>query len=149
MHHSDKALNNSLAIYWFWLLFNGHGEHFLFIDLCRPVQMLSSGTLELWHFLKISKLKCLLLFAFIYLFILKHLKVTFFYCQRLVCLFQTCIWFLLESYDVQLNVFTCSMIFGLSEFLHQVGLSADKLWLHSDPVSRKNSSVNEEVTFIL
>ena len=31
----------------------------------------------------------------------------------------------------------------------QVGLRADsKLWLHSDPVSRKNDSVNDEVSLL-
>lgn len=34
-------------------------------------------------------------------------------------------------------------------FHHQVGLGADKLWLHSDPVSRRNNSVNEEVLWAL
>lgn len=41
------------------------------------------------------------------------------------------------------------MIFAFIVFLHQVGLRADKLWLHSDPVSRKNSSVDEEVLWCL
>lgn len=40
----------------------------------------------------------------------------------------------------------CHMIY-VSVF--QVGLGADKLWLHSDPVSRRNDSVNEEVLWAL
>ncbi|XP_034558284.1 nicastrin [Notolabrus celidotus] len=50
-------------------------------------------------------------------------------------------------YDMQNNQFTVDLdnVHSVLE-IGQVGLRADqKLWLHSDPVSRKNSSVNEEV----
>ncbi|KAM6989230.1 nicastrin [Tautogolabrus adspersus] len=50
-------------------------------------------------------------------------------------------------YDMQNNQFTVDMdnVHSVVE-IGQVGLRADsKLWLHSDPVSRKNSSVNDEV----
>lgn len=43
----------------------------------------------------------------------------------------------------------CHVIYVLFVFHHQVGLRADKLWLHSDPVSRRNNSVNEEVPWCL
>lgn len=50
-------------------------------------------------------------------------------------------------YDMQNNQFTVDLdnVHSVLE-VGQVGLRADsKLWLHSDPVSRKNSSVNDEV----
>ncbi|KAM9349625.1 nicastrin [Symphorus nematophorus] len=50
-------------------------------------------------------------------------------------------------YDMQNNQFAVDLdnVHSVLE-IGQVGLRADsKLWLHSDPVSRKNSSVNEEV----
>ncbi|XP_037537832.1 nicastrin [Nematolebias whitei] len=54
-------------------------------------------------------------------------------------------------YDMEKNQFVVDLdnVHSVLE-IGQVGLHGDsKLWLHSDPVSRKNSSVNEEVTKLL
>ncbi|XP_041660151.1 nicastrin [Cheilinus undulatus] len=54
-------------------------------------------------------------------------------------------------YDMQNKQFTVDLdnVHSVLE-IGQVGLRADsRLWLHSDPVSRKNSSVNEEVTKLI
>lgn len=54
-------------------------------------------------------------------------------------------------YDMKNNQFVVDLdnVHSVLE-IGQVGLSSDsKLWLHSDPVSRKNSSVNDEVTNLI
>ncbi|XP_075875759.1 nicastrin [Nelusetta ayraudi] len=53
-------------------------------------------------------------------------------------------------YDMQNNQFPVDLdnVHSVLE-IGQVGLRADKLWLHSDPVSRKNSSVDEEVVKLI
>lgn len=66
---------------------------------------------------------------------------------------QICLW-CQEEKSLFLNIITliivwtyalCHLVFVCLIYDHQVGLNADRLWLHSDPVSRRNNSVNEEV----